>query len=104
MVGRFPPTFTLAVIALVGALAGAAWVGLAGGLRHFRGVNETTSSLQLTYIAIAIMNFFCEDLLRDPGTPNKPSTLPIGEAYMRGRISGTDTHWGLPLTGQCSCC
>jgi general nucleoside transport system permease protein len=97
MVGRLPPSLTLATMALVGMLAGAAWVGLAGALRHYRGVNETISSLLLTYIAIAIMNFFCEGLLRDPGTPNKPSTMPIGDAYMLGLIPGTDTHWGLPV-------
>ena len=32
-----------------------------------RGVNETISSLLLAYIAIAIMNFFVEGALRDPG-------------------------------------
>ena len=35
-------------------------------LRHYRGVNETISSLLLSYIAIAIMNFFVEGALRDP--------------------------------------
>ena len=45
------------------------WIGLAGWLRHERGVNETISSLLLTYIAIAIMNFFVEGALRDPGNP-----------------------------------
>ena len=26
--------------------------------------------------------------------PNKPSTKPIGDAYMVGNIPGTDVHWG----------
>ena len=34
------------------ALAGAAWVALAGALRQWRGVNETISSLLLAYTAI----------------------------------------------------
>ena len=46
-------------------VVGAFWVGLAGFLRYARGVNETISSLLLTYIAIAIMNFFVEGALRD---------------------------------------
>ena len=34
-------------------IAGAIWIGLVGWLRHYRGVNETISSLLLSYIAIA---------------------------------------------------
>ena len=41
------------------------------------------------------MNFFVEGSLRDLTNPNKPSTMPIGDAYMVGKIPGTDVHWGL---------
>src|SRR5260221_146366 len=54
-------------------------------------------SLLLTYIGIAIMNFFVEGALRDSTNPNKPSTKPIGEAYMVGKIPGTDVHWGFAV-------
>lgn len=74
--------------------AGGLWIGMAGWLRHYRGVNETISSLLLSYIAIAIMNFFVEGALRDPASANKPSTMPIGDAYRIGSIPGTDVHWG----------
>ena len=43
------------------------------------------------------MNFFVEGALRDPTSPNKPSTEPIGDAYMIGNIPGTDVHWGLAV-------
>ena len=86
---------TLPIMAIAGMLVGGIWVGLAGWLRHYRGVNETISSLLLTYIAIAIMNFFVEGALRDPASANKPSTMPIGDAYRVGAIPGTDVHWGL---------
>ena len=76
-------------------MPGALWVGIAGYLRYARGVNETISSLLLTYIGIAIMNFFVEGSLRDLTNPNKPSTMPIGDDYMVGKIPGTDVHWGL---------
>ena len=95
MVGALPPWLALAAMALAAGIAGALWMGLAGALRHYRGVNETISSLLLAYIAIAILNFFVEGALRDPGTPVKPSTMPIGEAYMIGKIPGTQVHWGL---------
>jgi general nucleoside transport system permease protein len=89
------PMITMPLMALVAMVTGAAWLSLAGWLRHSRSVNETISSLLLSYIAIAIMNFFVEGLLRDPASANKPSTMPIGKDYMVGAIPGTDVHWGL---------
>lgn len=84
-------------MALAGMIAGGLWIMLAGALRHYRGVNETISSLLLTYIAIALMNHFVEGPLRDPASLNKPSTPHIGEANMIGPIPGMDVHWGLVL-------
>jgi len=82
-------------MALAAMIAGGLWIALAGGLRQRRGVNETISSLLLTYIAIALMNHFVEGPLRDPSSLNKPSTWPIGDGHMIGNIPGTDVHWGL---------
>ena len=94
MIGRAPPMATLIVMAVFAMIVGGFWVGLSGVLRHARGVNETISSLLLTYIGIAIMNFFVEGALRDLSNPNKPSTKPLGAAYMVGAIPGTAVHWG----------
>jgi len=91
----WPAFIGLPIMALAAMAVGAVWIGLAGWLRHYRGVNETISSLLLGYIAIAIMNFFVEGLLRDPASANKPSTMPIGDAYRIGSIPGTSVHWGL---------
>jgi ABC-type uncharacterized transport system permease subunit len=89
------PLVVLVVMAAAAMIGGGAWIALAGGLRQYRGVNETISSLLLTYIAIALMNHFVEGPLRDPTSLNKPSTFPIGDANMIGPIPGTDVHWGL---------
>jgi len=97
VLAKFPPIPTLIVMAAAGMFIGAVWVGIVGYLRHARGVNETISSLLLTYIGIAIMNFFVEGSLRDLSNPNKPSTMPLGDAYMIGKIPGTDVHWGLAV-------
>ncbi|MHB1103342.1 MAG: ABC transporter permease [Devosia sp.] len=91
-----PPLLAWTVMALTAILTGGIWVGLTGWLKHARGVNETIASLLLSYIAIAIMNFFVEGVLRDPASANKPSTMPIGDAYRIGNIPGMDVHWGLP--------
>ncbi|WP_293291649.1 ABC transporter permease [Oricola sp.] len=93
--GGVPVVLTMPLMAIAAMIAGGAWIAIVGWLRHARGVNETISSLLMTYIAIAIMNFFVEGLLRDPGSANKPSTMPIGKDYMVGTIPGTDVHWGL---------
>ncbi len=78
-----------------GMLGGGLWIMLSGGLRQYRGVNETISSLLLVYIALAILNHLVEGPMRDPASLNKPSTPEIGAANMIGSIPGTDVHWGL---------
>ncbi|MFN8893390.1 MAG: ABC transporter permease, partial [Betaproteobacteria bacterium] len=88
-----------ALLLLAAALAGAAWIALAGWLRQWRGVNETISSLLLGYIAIALFKHIVEGPLRDPASLNKPSTLPLEESLRIGTIAFGDTltevHWGL---------
>src|SRR5882672_10160482 len=60
---------TVKVTMAVGAMViGAAWIVLAGALRHYRGVNETISSLLLTYIGVAVFNQLVEGPLRDPSS------------------------------------
>jgi general nucleoside transport system permease protein len=97
LIGVLPALPTLVIMFVVAAFVGAVWVGIAGYLRYARGVNETIASLLLTYIGIAIMNFFVEGALRDITNPNKPSTKPIGDAYMVGKIPGTEVHWGFAV-------
>jgi simple sugar transport system permease protein len=89
-------------MAIAAMSAGGLWIGLAGFLRHYRGVNETISSLLLAYIAIALMNQLVEGPLRDPASLNKPSTTPLPAEYMLGKIPGMDVHWGL-VVGIAAC-
>jgi general nucleoside transport system permease protein len=65
------------IVPLVGgALAGALWGGIAGGLRVRRGTNEVISTLLLTFIALLIVygSVQSEKLLRQPMT--SAATLP----------------------------
>lgn len=87
----------LAAMTAAGIAAGGLWVALAGALRHWRGVNETISSLLLNYIAIAILNQLVEGPFRDPHSLNKPSSPSIGYDHMVATIPGSDIHWGLPV-------
>lgn len=90
-----PVSLVLGAMVIASVLAGGIWIGIVGAIRHYRGVNETISSLLLFYIAVSVLNFFVEGALRDPSDPNKPSTMPIGRENMIGNIPGTDVHWGL---------
>ena len=89
------PLLVTAAMLLAGFLAGGAWIALCTGLRAYRGVNETISSLLLTYLALAIFQQLVEGPLRDPGSLNKPSTSPIGDAAALANVPGLDVHWGL---------
>lgn len=97
-----PPPVVTAGMAMAGMAAGSIWIGAAGALRALRGVNETISSLLLSYIGIALMNHLVEGPLRDPASLNKPSTPDIGEANMLANLPGLDVHFGL-LFGVLAC-
>ena len=105
--GPDSPWATIPAMLLFGGVVGGAWIALSGALRQFRGVNETISSLLLYYIGLALFSFTVEDLMRDPTSLNKPSTVGIGEANMVGNIPGLPewfpaVHWGL-LLGIVAC-
>jgi simple sugar transport system permease protein len=89
------PVVNLLVMAIASMFVGGVWIALVGYLRHWRGVNETISSLLMAYIAMAVFNHLVEGALRDPASLNKPSTKPIGDPNMLGNIPWLDVHWGL---------
>jgi len=97
-----PATLVMPAMALAGMAAGALLIGGVGALRHGRGVNETISSLLLTYIAIAVLNHMVEGPLKDPASLNKPSTAPLADAYQIGPLPGMDVHAGLLLGVVCA--
>jgi len=84
-------------VLIAAALAGAAWIALAGVLRQYRGVNETISSLLLGYLAIGLFKHWVEGPMRDPASLNKPSTQPLPEGVLMGLIPGYEVHWGLVI-------
>ncbi|MGH6822927.1 MAG: ABC transporter permease, partial [Methylocella sp.] len=97
-----PAVIGIPLMAIAGMAAGGLWIGAIGALRHYRAVNETIASLLMAYIAIALMNQLVEGPLRDPASLNKPSTKPIGDAFMIGNMPGMEVHWGLAI-GVAAC-
>lgn len=90
-----PPWLCLLMMALGGGVAGGAWIALAAGLQHYRGVNAVISSLLLNYIGIALLLQLAEGPMHDPGSFNFPATYPIPESHQLGRIPGSRVHYGL---------
>ncbi len=90
-----PPMWVMCAAVVAGACTAGLWIGMVGALRAYRGLNETISSLLLSYIAIAVFNHLVEGSFRDPASLNKPSTYPVGDAHMMGLMPGLNVHWGL---------
>lgn len=97
-----PAMVVLGAMMIAATVMGGLWIGLAGALNVFRGVNETISSLLLAYLGIALLNHLVEGPLKDPASLNKPSTPHIGEANLLGNLPGLDVHYGL-LFGLLAC-
>ncbi|KIH82990.1 ABC transporter permease [Pseudomonas batumici] len=81
-----------------GALMGAGWFAIVGALRQYRALNETISSLLLSYIGIAFFHHLTEGPFRDPASLDKPSTYPIDPSYMLPVIPGINVHIGLVIS------
>jgi simple sugar transport system permease protein len=101
-VGGAPAALGTTLTLLAGAAAGAAWIGAAGALRHWRGVNETIATLLMNYVAIAVMNHLVSGPIRDFAQALKPSSWSIDERFRVGEIPATGIHWGLAF-GLAAC-
>jgi simple sugar transport system permease protein len=97
-----PAPITQVAMAIAAIVAGGLWITLAGALRHYRGVNETISSLLLNYIAIALMNHLVEGPMRDAEFVTKPSSAELDPSLLIGNLPGSRIHYGL-IYGLIAC-
>ncbi|MFH7241327.1 MAG: ABC transporter permease [Spirulina sp.] len=97
-----PGFLVLIAMALAALGAGGLWIMAVGALRHYRGVNETISSLLMNYIAIALLNHLVQGPLRDPSFVTKPSSFEIVQAAWLGNLPTTRIHYGL-IYGVVAC-
>jgi simple sugar transport system permease protein len=95
--GSAPAAVAIVLMGLAGAFAGGLWIGAAGALRQYRGVNETISTLLLNYIAIAVLNHLVTGPIRDYERVLKPASWSIPEHAMVGSLPWIDVHWGLAV-------
>jgi len=73
--GDLPPLALIPILVVAGMLGGALWGSLCGALRAYLGLNETISSLLMTYIASLTMDVLVSGPLKDR------SSAALGQSY-----------------------
>jgi ABC-type uncharacterized transport system permease subunit len=97
-----PAALSQMLMAIAALVAGGLWIMVAGALRHYRGVNETISSLLLNYVAIALINHLVEGPMRDAEFVTKPSSAELDASLWIGNLPGSRIHYGL-IYGLIAC-
>ena len=84
---------------LAGLIGGAVWGGIPALLRNRFNVNETLSSLMLTYVAIHLMNQLVTGPWKDPMGFSFPQTaLVTASQTLPILVPGTYVHLGIVIT------
>jgi ABC-type uncharacterized transport system permease subunit len=65
-----PAPILIPLLVIAGMIGGGIWAGIVGALRAYIGLNETISSLLLSYIANLILEFSIHGPLKDPHGSN----------------------------------
>lgn len=89
----------LPLMVLAGLVGGAVWGGVPALLRNRFNVNETLSSLMLTYVAIHLMNYLVTGPWKNKHGFSYPQTPQLtDDQLMPTLIPGTTVHWGVLIT------
>jgi len=78
-----------------GVLAGAAWAGLAAGIRLKRGVHEVLATLLLNFVGLLIVSEVLQGDLGEPGSGFPQSPLLPAASWLGRLVCGTDLHVGV---------
>ena len=80
-----PQPFSIIATMIVAMVVGAAWAGIAGALKVYRGVSEVISTIMLNAIAGALVAYLLRKAAVDVAGSNNIGTKPIPES---GRMPG----------------
>jgi simple sugar transport system permease protein len=75
--GDVPGAVVIVAMMLFAAVAGAAWAGLAGGLRVALRIPEAITTLLLNYVAIDVMLYLIYDPWKDASGTGQPTSKPL---------------------------
>jgi len=95
--GGLPWYLLMPLCILFGVVTGAAWAGISGLLKAYRGVHEVINSIMLNYTALFLTHYLMTEHFRD--ATGKAGSPPMAEAalFAQGLIPGSRLHAGLFL-------
>ena len=97
MGGAVPRIVVIPMMALVGALAGASWAGIAAWVRQRFGVLEVISTIMLNFIALASISWMVRGPLQEPTRIYPQSAEIPGPAQWPFLIPGQRLHLGFVI-------
>ncbi len=84
---------------IAGLIGGAVWGAIPAALKNWFNVNETLSSLMMTYVAIHLMNHLVTGPWKDPTGFSFPQTpLVTADQTLPILVPGTYVHLGIVIT------
>lgn len=92
-----PGGVVILAMGVAGALAGAAWVGIAAWLRLVVQINEAVTTLLLNFVAIDLLLFLIYQPWRDSAGSGQPASRPLADAAKLPVFTGTGVHVGVTL-------
>jgi ABC-type uncharacterized transport system permease subunit len=95
--GGAPGPLTLVLMAVAAMAAGAAWSGIAAGLRLAVGISESVTTLLLNYIALDLMYYLIYDAWKDREGSGQPATRALGAAERLPLFGDSRVHLGILL-------
>jgi simple sugar transport system permease protein len=92
-----PPGLVLLLMLVAGAVAGAAWAGIAATMRLVVKVNEAVTTLLLNYVALFAMLFLILGPWKDPAALGQSTSVELADAAKLPVLAGTRIHVGVIL-------
>lgn len=86
---RVPGPLIIVAAALLGALAGAAWLLLPALLRAYLGIDEVVTTLMLNYVAIALTSYIVLDFFLYQTIGNAQTPPIAASAHLQPLVPGT---------------
>lgn len=92
-----PLVVMLPLMIVAGTLGGALWVGVAAFLKAAFNVNETIATLLLNYVAIYVLSYMVNGLLKDPESYGFAIGAPIPDSARLPELGISTLHIGIVL-------
>ena len=91
------PGLVVAAMAVAGAVAGAAWAGIAALMRITVKVNEAVTTLLLNYVALFAMLYLILGPWKDPAALGQSTSLEVADAVKLPLLAGTAINVGVVI-------